>query len=144
MLRDHGDHICNRSGQNFEIRSWSATVTAAMATKETSAMAHIHFLDMHGSVRNRLCLQRTTRIREAHASDHPCFSSLFHPRPDAHADAAEQSPRCMTLLTVATSFAERGLGEVDPWFADRRPRTSSTQSAPRTTPSPHATFGQTC
>ena len=37
------------------------------------------------------------------------------------------SPRCMTLLTVATSFAERGLGEVDPWFADRRPRTSSTE-----------------
>ena len=26
---------------------------------------------------------------------------------------------------LATSFAERGLGEVDPWFADRRPRTSS-------------------
>ena len=50
MLRDHGDHICDRSGQIFEIRSWSATVTAAMATKETSAMAHIHFLDMHGSV----------------------------------------------------------------------------------------------
>ena len=33
----------------------------------------------------------------------------------------------MTLLTVAASFAERGLGEVDPWFADRRPRTSSTE-----------------
>ena len=78
-------------------------------------------------VRNRLCLQRTTRIREAQANDHPCFSSLFHPRPDAHADAAEHSHRCMSLLTVATSFAERGLGEVDPGFADRRPRTSSTE-----------------
>ena len=33
----------------------------------------------------------------------------------------------MSLLTVATSFAERGLGEVDPWFADRCPRTSSTE-----------------
>ena len=33
----------------------------------------------------------------------------------------------MTLLTVATSFAERDLGEVDPWFADRCPQTSSTE-----------------
>ena len=40
--------------QTFEIRSWSAAVTAAMATKETSAMAHIHFLDMHGRHGNDL------------------------------------------------------------------------------------------
>ena len=36
------------------------------------------------------------------------------------------------LLMVATSFAERRLGEAVPWFADRRP--SWTLSAPRTVP----------
>ena len=56
-----------------------------------------------------------------------CFRRFSIQRSDAHADGAEQSPRYITLLTVATSFAERGLGEVDPWFADRCPRTSSTE-----------------
>ena len=40
---DRDDILRNRSGQTFEIRSWSAAVTAAMATKETSAIADIHF-----------------------------------------------------------------------------------------------------
>ena len=40
-----GRHAQTRvlAGQFFEIRSWSAAVTAAMATKETSAIADIHF-----------------------------------------------------------------------------------------------------
>ena len=36
------------------------------------------------------------------------------------------------LVMIATSFTERGLGEVDPWLADRRPRLDL-QRKPRTT-----------
>ena len=38
MVRDRRHQICDRSGQIFEIRSWSTAVTGVIAAKEASAM----------------------------------------------------------------------------------------------------------
>ena len=151
MLRDRDPEPRDPSGRFFEIRSWSAAVTPAIAATGASAMA-VHgsslppsfenavrpfsFWTPRADVPNEALIESRKETRNGKEPGTP---------PSVPQDAVPvPSPSAGPMPTLTHDegtgnagddrhvLHRRCLGEVDPWLADRCPRLDL-QRKPRTT-----------